>query len=319
MAGCARMEERTQPVITHDIDQVLGGFVEASRFTEHGGVVIDLDGTAVHEFEGRIAVPEQVIRGLKALRDRGRPLVLNTLRFPLSVINTFGHSWYDISSAAVPLISMNGTQIGNLTRTASGAVGFEEIHAIPLLPEEVEGAVQSTRQMLADGIGDILLFHYPRDWTQGEIIWTPVPEKIPHLREKYRSAAEIVSVSTDALRDRLHAQEMCMIFLLVEVPADRLMAYQHSSPANFITRAGTNKLAGSLAAAERLGFDLAHSVGAGDTPMDSFLDGVGLAVHVGPIALPFRGLHATVKVATSLELGDLLFRLAGRQVRADAG
>ena len=296
---------------THQIDQMLEAFVAESRFTETGGVVTDLDGTAVHEFENRIIVPDPVVEGLKALRDRGRPLVLNTLRFPLSVINTFGHAWYDISSAPVPLVSMNGSQFGYLTRTVKGAVGFEEIDAFPLEPEEVEAAIQSVRAMLSDGIADILLFHYPRGWTAGEIIWTPAPEKIPHVQEKYRSASLVVSEPTEKLHERLLARPVCMIFLLVEVPADRLMAYQHSRPANFITAKGTGKLAGSLAAAERLGFTLDQSLGAGDTKMDAFLEGVGLAVHVGPAELPFRGRLGTIKVTSSLDLGRLLFRLAG--------
>jgi hypothetical protein len=293
------------------VNAALEAFVVDSSFAEAGGVVTDLDGTAVHEFEGRVAVPEPVVEGLKALADRGRPLVLNTLRFPLSVINTFGRAWYDISSKPVPLVSMNGSQIGHLDETKEGTIGFEEVAAFPLAPAEIEGAIASVKAMLADGLGDVLLFFYPRDWSQGEIIWTPVPEKIPHLREKYRSAAQLISEPTDRLCDRLLAQEICMIFLLIEAPADRLMAYQHSSPANFITTAGTSKLAGSLAVAEALGFGLDQSVGAGDTPMDGFLDGVGLAVHVGPIELPFRGRLSTVRLGTSLELGDLLFRLAG--------
>lgn len=305
------MTETMEPADTRAVDEALEAFVAGSRFTEAGGVITDLDGTAVHEFEGRIAVPEPVVAGLKALADRGRPLVLNTLRFPLSVINTFGRAWYDISSKPVPLVSMNGSQIGHLDETKDGTIGFEEVAAFPLAPADVEGAVASVKAMLADGLGDVLLFFYPRDWSQGEIIWTPVPEKLPHLREKYRSAAQLISEPTDRLCDRLLAQELCMIFLLVEAPADRLMAYQHSSPANFITAAGTSKLAGSLAAAETLGFGLDQSVGAGDTPMDGFLDGVGLAVHVGPFDLPFRGRLSTVRLATSLELGHLLFRLAG--------
>ena len=47
--------------------------------------------------------------------------------------------------------------------------------------------------------------------------------------------------------------------------------------------------------------------------MDAFLDGVGLAVQVGSLDLTFRGLHQTIQVNTVLELGDVLFRLAGLQ------
>jgi len=91
------------------------------------------------------------------------------------------------------------------------------------------------------------------------------------------------------------------------------MAYQHSRPSSFFTTKGVDKLSGTRVAAGLLGFDLEHSVGAGDTPMDCFLNGVGMAVHVGPINLDFRGIHNTVRVRNSFELGDVLFRLAGLQ------
>jgi hypothetical protein len=91
------------------------------------------------------------------------------------------------------------------------------------------------------------------------------------------------------------------------------MAYQHSKPSSFFTTKGVDKLSGTRAAAKHLGIDLASSVGAGDTPMDIFLDGVGLAVRVGGMELPFRGTHSTIKVKDSFELGDVLFRLAGIQ------
>ena len=104
-----------------------------------------------------------------------------------------------------------------------------------------------------------------------------------------------------------------MIFLLVEVEEDRLMAYQHAKRSSFITRSGIDKLAGAQRIADRLGFDLGQSVGAGDTPMDSFLKGVGLAVHVGPLELEYHGLLGTARVGDSFELGDLLFRLADLQ------
>jgi hypothetical protein len=52
--------------------------------------------------------------------------------------------------------------------------------------------------------------------------------------------------------------------------------------------------------------------------MDVFLNGVGMAVHVGPIDLPFRGLHSTIRVSDSFELGDVMFRLAGIQELSNA-
>jgi hypothetical protein len=101
------------------------------------------------------------------------------------------------------------------------------------------------------------------------------------------------------------------LFLLVAAPPDRLMAYPHARPSSFVTRAGVDKLAGARRLAERLGFDLAASVGCGDTPMDSFLAGCGLALHVGPMALEHKGLAGTVRLADPPALGAALDRLAG--------
>jgi hypothetical protein len=119
-------------------------------------------------------------------------------------------------------------------------------------------------------------------------------------------------VEADKLAEMLHSEEICMIFLLIERPADDLMAYQHSKPSSFFTAKGVDKLSGTMALAEPLNFDLASSLGAGDTLMDVFLNGVGLSVHVGPQELPFRGSLNTIKLQNSFELGDLLFHLAGQ-------
>ena len=80
---------------------------------------------------------------------------------------------------------------------------------------------------------------------------------------------------------------------------------------------GVDKASGAEAAARQLGFDLAASVGAGDTLMDTFLSTVGLAVRVGNPALPFQGRHATLDLVDSLALGEFGFRLAD-QVRRTA-
>lgn len=147
----------------------------------------------------------------------------------------------------------------------------------------------------------------------GEIIWTPIAEKVIHVKEKYASASSVTAIELTKLQEQLHAEEICMIFLLIERPADDLMAYQHSRPSSFFTRRGVDKLFGTQAIAEYLGIDLVHSVAAGDTPMDNFLSGAGLAVQVGGRDLEFRGIHSTVKLANSFELGDFLFRLAELQ------
>ena len=293
-----------------DIEDSLRRFLRDSRFADAGAIVTDLDGTAVHEFEGRIIIPQPVEFGLKRLWKLGRPVVLNSMRFPLSVIRTFGQEWYSIADAPIPTISLNGSLMGYVTKSSKGELEFDEIDAFPLSAMEIDQVLEGVRGLLADGVSDLIFFYYPRDWHAGEIIWTPVMEKIPHLKEKYLSAASVISIDLAELRDGLMAQDICMIFLLIEVEEDKLMAYQHSKRSNFITRKGVDKLYGTEKIAAALNFLLPHSVGAGDTPMDSFLKGVGLALHVGALDLEYKGLMQTLSVKDSLELGALFFRLA---------
>lgn len=295
------------------LDRDLRKFVETSGFGREGAVVTDLDGTAVHEFEGRIVIPDAVSQGLKHLRDLGRPVILNSLRFPLNVIRTFGREWYAISNAPLPLISLNGSLIGYLHETAEGEIAFDEIKAFPLEASEIDEVLTGVQGLVDDGIDDLIVFYYPRDWTQGELIWTPASERIAEVQAKYRSATAVISTSVTELRETLHAQDICMMMLLINVEEDRLMAYQHAKRSNFVTHKGVDKLSGTQALAALLGIDLAHAVGAGDTPMDSFLKGVGLAVRVGHLDLEYNGTMATVKVKDSLELGAVLFRLAELQ------
>jgi hydroxymethylpyrimidine pyrophosphatase-like HAD family hydrolase len=299
--------------VNEEVALSIQDFVLNSQFTNSGGVITDLDGTAVHEENGRVYIPEPVEFGLKALYERGRPVVLNSLRFPLSVMRTFGKEWLAISGAPIPIVSMNGSQIGYVQRDEKDELCFEEIAAFPLNPNEIDAVIAGVDALLGDDIRDVLLFYYPRDWRMGEIIWTPVAEKVLHVKEKYTSASSVTAVEPEKLQEQLHADEICMIFLLVERSADDLMAYQHSKPSSFFTTKGVDKMTGMRAAAEHLGFELKDSVGAGDTPMDIFLNDVGLAVHVGPMDLDFRGTHNTIKVLNSFELGDVLFRLAGLQ------
>lgn len=292
------------------LEQSLRHFVEISRFRRRGVIVTDLDGTAVHEFEGRIVIPDAVSHSLKRLRDQGRPVILNSLRFPLNVIRTFGREWYAISDAPLPLVSLNGGITGYLVEPREGVISFEEIEAFPLTAAEIDEVLVGVEGLVCGGIDDLVLFYYPRDWTLGELIWTPVADKVPEVQAKYLSATHVISSPVEKLRDELHAQDICMIFLLINAEEDRLMAYQHAKRSNFVTHEGVDKLSGLEALAGRLGFDLLHAVGAGDTPMDSFLKGVGLAVHVGDLDLEYKGLTETVKVRDSLELGGLFTQLA---------
>ena len=288
----------------------LGNFVEHSSFGNRGGVMTDLDGTAIHENAGRIYIPKPVEMGLKALHDLGRPFVLNTLRFPLSVIRTFGRDWYRVSGSPIPTVTLNGSLIGYVTVTKEDEMTFEEIAAEPMNDEDIEGVLAIVEQLVDDGLKNVLLFYYPRDWRLGEIIWTPVAERIMPVKEKYMSASSVHAAVLPKLRDMLHDEEICMIFLLIDATEKQLMSYQHTRRNNFFTSGKTDKLAGARRAAQILGFDLAGSLGAGDTELDRFLNGVGCAILVGGIPLEFSGLIETIQLRDSFEFGALLFRLA---------
>src|SRR4030095_4074810 len=143
-----------------EIENAIGDFAHRSGFTEHGGVVIDLDGTAVQEEKGRILIPQPVELGLKALYDRGRSVVLNSLRFPLSVMRTFGKEWLAISNSPIPVVTMNGSQVGYIKRDEKSELCFEEIAAFPLTSNEIGACLTGVEALLDDNIRDILLFHY---------------------------------------------------------------------------------------------------------------------------------------------------------------
>lgn len=300
------------PHLDEEVIGTLTRFVDGSGFAQTGAVITDLDGTALHEDQGRIYIPEVVELGFRRLHDRGRPFVLNSLRFPLSVLRTFGRDWYGISNSPIPTVTLNGSLLGHVVQDSEGQMSFEEMDAFPLSAEEIDRTVDTVERLLADGVREVLLFYYPRDWRAGEVIWTPVPERVLSVKEKYVSASSVTAVEPARLREVLHAEDICMMLLLLDLPQDRLMAYQHTQRSSFVTRAGVDKLFGAQRIAELLRFDLSASVGAGDTEMDRFLSGVGLAVLVGSIPLEFRGALATLSIRNSLELGELLFELAER-------
>jgi hydroxymethylpyrimidine pyrophosphatase-like HAD family hydrolase len=285
-------------------------FLASGDFARRGAIVTDLDGTAVHELEGRSYVPEPVEFGLKRLHDAGHPFVINTLRFPLSVMRTFGRAWTSISNAPIPTVALNGSLIGHVLVDEHDRLVFREVDAFVLTAAEIDEMLKGVNGMLRDGVRDLLVFFYPRDWTLGEWIWTPDPSRVDAVRVKYGSATDVLATSLEELRSRLLADSICMIFLLIDLPQDRLMAYQHTRRSNFITHKGVDKLHGAREMTAQLGFDLGHCIGAGDAELDTFLQGVGLAVIVGGADLDFKGRHSTVRVANSMDLGDLLFTVA---------
>ena len=296
--------------ISEEVEAKLQVFMQQSSFATAGAVVTDLDGTAVHEYQGRIVIPKEVELGLMRHYERGRPLILNSLRFPLSVIRTFGQDWYKLSNAPIPTVTLNGSLMGYVKKSGEGELVFEELAAFPLTRGEILEALEGVQGLLAGGIKNILVFYYPRDWRIGEVIWTPLPENIIPMKEKYRSASAVTAIEFQKLQDQMLAEDICMIFLLIEAPEDQLMAYQHTKRSNFITHKEVDKLFGARTMADLLHCDLRDSLGAGDAELDTFLSGVGLAVMVGSNQLSFRGLIETIKLNNSLELGALLFRAA---------
>ena len=298
-------------LLRDEINAKLRNFVNQSSFIASGAVITDLDGTAVHEFQGKIAIPKEVELGLMRHYERGRPLILNSLRFPLSVIRTFGQDWYRLSNAPIPTVTLNGSLAGFVKQSdESSELIFEEAVAFPLTALEITEALKGVKRILDGGIKNILVFYYPRDWRIGEVIWTPVPENILAVKEKYASASAVTAVEFEKLQEQMLVEDICMIFLLIDIPENQLMAYQHTKRSNFITHKGVDKLFGAQAMADLLKCDLRSSLGAGDTELDNFLSGVGLALIVGNNQLKFRGLVDTIELKDSLELGAVLFKAA---------
>jgi hydroxymethylpyrimidine pyrophosphatase-like HAD family hydrolase len=290
----------------------LQDFFNKSDFCHTGGVVTDLDGTAIHEYQGKYSIPQEVELGLTKIYGLGRPVVINTLRFPLSVMHTFGKDWYRISNCPIPTVLMNGSQLGYIIENSRGLL-YEEIAAFPLTEAEIDHVISKVTDLLSDGIADLLVFFYPRKWQIGELIWTPVKEKIPVVEHKYKSASSVFSGAINDLEETLKGQDICMIFLLIDIPEDKLMAYQHTKKSNFFNHEGIDKRSGAVEIAKHLNFTLSASVGAGDSEMDAFLTEVGLAVHVGNPYLSLKGISPPLKVNGSSEFGELLFQLANMQ------
>ena len=180
--------------LSDEVQTKVRKFVEQSNFATSGSVVTDLDGTAVHEFQGKIIIPKEVELGLMQHYESGRPLILNSLRFPLSVIRTFGQDWYKLSNAPIPTVTLNGSLMGFIKKASESELVFEEAVAFPLTADEIRVALKGVKGLLDGGIKNILVFYYPRDWRIGEVIWTPVPENIIYVKEKYLSASAVTAV-----------------------------------------------------------------------------------------------------------------------------
>ena len=286
-------------------------FVATSAFARRGAVMTDLDGTAVHEdAAGRIRLEPAMALGLQAVHATGRPVVVNTLRFPLSVIRVFAAEWVRAGGGDLPLVSLRGGQIGRIVRSRSGEPWFEELGAFPLGTDELTELLDGIRGMVAQGVADLLVFFYPRDWRQGERIWCATAERVRPAAAKYRSASDVFSGGVPALEGALLHSEPCMVILLVDAPDDRQMAYQHTQRTRFANHVGVSKRHGAQAIASAMEFSLADSLGAGDAETDDFLAAVGFATIVGNVDIAYKGLAATVRLADSASFGALLLTLA---------
>jgi hydroxymethylpyrimidine pyrophosphatase-like HAD family hydrolase len=285
-------------------------FLRESRFAERGAVMTDLDGTAVHEAEGGVLLSRSVELGLQQVHAAGHEVLVNTLRFPLSIMRAFGADWRRASGSDMTVVTLKGSLMGRIVGTREGELAFEEIQAFTLTAGEIEEVLKGVRGLCEQGAPDLLVFHYPRQWQQGELIWTAEPNRIAHVRDKYRSATRVFSGGVDALAAALHAQPQCMVFLLIDAPQDRLMAYQHTERTRFVTHEGVDKRSGAIALAGNLGVALADSVGAGDAETDTFLNEVGLAAIVGNQDVDFKGRIDTVRLPDAPAFGEMLLAIA---------
>jgi len=287
-------------------EPILRRFLAGSGFSDAGGVMTDLDGTALHETDGQARIPAEVAAGLAAVRARGTPIILNTLRFPANVMRGFGHEWLAIQGGPVPLVSLNGGIGGHIVKTASGALGFDEVFAQPLSPAEIDAVLATLQSEIAMGAADPMLFFHPRDWRQGETLWTPDAGRIPALRQRFPHADRVISSGTDALREALLGQDICLALL----PQPGQSIWRQQRRRDFFTGGGADKLSGARRMAGALGIDLAASIGAGDTAMDVFLNGTGLAIRVGAPGIPCAGLVETLDVADAAGFGLAMSALA---------
>src|SRR4029453_12311350 len=107
--------------------------------------------------------------------------------------------WYKVFNKPITTVSLNGSLIGHIHRSAGGELAFGEVAAFPLSRKEIKEAIEDVGRLLDGGIMNLLVFYYPRDWRIGEVIWTPVPANVIPVREKYRSASAVTAVKLPKL------------------------------------------------------------------------------------------------------------------------
>lgn len=295
--------------LTEEQKIILQDFVCQPGFRQHGGLITDLDGTIVQHQDGNYTIPTEVLAGLKELYQVGCPVILNTIRFPISIINTFASVLYPIFQNPIPVISLNGSQWGYISPGINGEFCFSEVGAKSLNATEIKSFIADLRFLDEKKVPNITVFYYPRDWTKGEIIWSAEENRVSEMAQTYKSAARIYSGSRQLLEENLAAEDISMIFLLVKkdlIPGSHL---QHNLK-DFYTAAGVNKLTGAHAFVNQQGFRLDNFIGAGDTPMDVFLKETGAVIKVGDLPLPFDCQAPIFPVKKVAGIGEVFTHIA---------
>jgi hydroxymethylpyrimidine pyrophosphatase-like HAD family hydrolase len=295
--------------LTEEQKKLIQDYASHPDFRQYGGLMTDLDGTIVQHQEGNYAIPYQVQACLNDLYRVNCPIILNTIRFPISIIKTFAPVLYPIAQHPIPVISLNGSQWGYIAPGENEDFSFTEAGAQPLKPAEIKRFMANLRFLVQHKVPHIAAFYYPRDWTKGEIIWSAEESRVAEMAQTYKSASRVYSSSLPVLENNLTAEEISMIFLLVKkdlIPGKYL---QHDLK-DFYTTAGVNKLAGAHAFVNQLGRTLQNFIGAGDTPMDVFLQETGAVIKVGNLPLDFDCQATILPVETVSEMGEVFTQIA---------
>lgn len=291
----------------HQKEQI-SDFSDRIDLIEQGGLITDLDGTLIRNDNGRYFMPDPVSIGLQSVYNTNCPVIINSIRFPLSVINTFAKEWFSISKISVPLVTLNGSQTGYIHKDKKNGFTFEEVESFPLGQKELASFISDLENMTKDG-GDALAFYYPRDWKKGEIIWTPDKNKVAEIKQKYKSASHVHAGDIKSLHQLLEDEDISMIFLL-DLRQDSGIPARHSDHKDFYTARSVNKLSGAKKMVKHLDRQIQHFIGAGDTPMDVFLKEVGLVLKVGGMDLGFDCKSPLVQIDNIEEIGDIFNEIA---------
>lgn len=300
--------------------RTLMSFLDRADFGR-GALFLDLDGVVLLEVDGRLSISGTAERGIAEVVRLGRPVVMNSLRCPQAIISKIGHEWMSQYGKEIPAILLNGSSIGRFVKV-NDDLEWQEDAAFPILEEEIDDFIRGVEDLIDGGIRDMLVFFYPRDWREREIIWTPGTAHAQQKQAEYGSIARVVSWTVAELRQRMKEAETCMIFQHIDRPKEILRSYLHQDPMSFFTRkAGMriDKASGMQEWSARNGVSPEDSIGAGDTDMDVFLSKTGLAViveeerrleHEKRMPLRFRGVHETIWVHDPHETGELILLLA---------